>query len=260
MNRELQPATSLFAVGMIAEGVLAVVTGDFALQWQPVVPWVPGRMALAYASGVLMVALGAGLLFRGTAKWAARILLPYLGLWWLLKVPELVAKPGVEISWEGAGEIGVLLAGGWMLFARMGAAREDGALGWLAGERGARAAMVVLGLWLLPIGLSHFFYAKETHDLVPAWLPFRWGWGYLTGAGHIAAGVGVLTGVWGRVAAWCEAGMVMVFTVVIWVPAAVAKPTDRLTWEELCISWAIGAACWAVAQGLGCENPGPGLA
>ncbi len=48
---DLQPAVSLFAIGMIGLGILALIYGDFAMVWQPVAPWVPGRTALAYGSG-----------------------------------------------------------------------------------------------------------------------------------------------------------------------------------------------------------------
>ena len=33
---------------MIGLGILALVYGDFAMVWQPVAPWIPGRTALAY--------------------------------------------------------------------------------------------------------------------------------------------------------------------------------------------------------------------
>ena len=64
LERRQQAALALFAVGMIGLGILALIYGDFALVWQPVAPWVPGRTALAYGSGVLMLLCGAGLLFR----------------------------------------------------------------------------------------------------------------------------------------------------------------------------------------------------
>ena len=67
MARSQQPALTLFAVGMIGLGILALVYGDFALVWQPVAAWVPGRTGLAYGSGLLMLMGGFGLLFRATA-------------------------------------------------------------------------------------------------------------------------------------------------------------------------------------------------
>src|SRR3954468_7003734 len=108
----LQPALTLFAAGMIGLGVLALIYGDFALVWQPVAPWVPGRTALAYASGAVMLLGGVGLLFRATAAWAVRVLFPYLIFWMLLKVPAVVVAPQIEGVWLGFGELAVLLAGG----------------------------------------------------------------------------------------------------------------------------------------------------
>src|SRR3981081_874247 len=116
MTRSQQPALTLFAVGMIGLGILALVYGDFALVWQPVAPWVPGRTVLAYASGLIMIFGGVGLLIRVTAAWSARILFPYLIVWLLLKVPALVVAPQIEAVWLGFGEISVAGAGGWGLF------------------------------------------------------------------------------------------------------------------------------------------------
>jgi len=88
MTRSQQPALTAFAVGMIGLGILALVYGDFALVWQPVASWIPGRTVLAYASGVIMLLGGVGLLLKATAAWSARILFPYLIVWLLLKVPS----------------------------------------------------------------------------------------------------------------------------------------------------------------------------
>ena len=107
-----QPALALFAIGLIGMGVLALVYGDFAMGWQPVAPWFPARTALAHASGVLMVGCGVCLFFQATTAWALRILLPYLVLWQMLKIPALVVAPKLEAVYLGFGELAVLLAGG----------------------------------------------------------------------------------------------------------------------------------------------------
>src|SRR5229473_3398362 len=140
MTRSQQPALTLFAIGMIGLGILALVYGDFALVWQPVATWVPGRTGLAYASGVLMLLGGAGLLFRATATLSTRILFPYLIVWSLLKVPALVVAPQMEAVWLGFGELAVLLAGGWTLFAVLAGLREGSILRFAAGENGIRIA------------------------------------------------------------------------------------------------------------------------
>ena len=86
--------------------------------------------------------------------------------------------------------------------------------------------------------------------MVPAWLPYHTGFAYLTGAGHIAAGLGILFGVLPRLAATAEAMMISIFTFLVWVPRIVASPAPRLPLTELCISAAIAGAAWAIAGSL----------
>ncbi|HYM06442.1 MAG TPA: DoxX family protein [Terriglobales bacterium] len=250
MSRSQQPALTLFAVGMIGLGILALIYGDFALVWQPVARWVPGRTMLAYGSGLIMLLGGVGLLLRATATWSIRILFPYLIVWALLKVPALFVAPQREAVWLGLGELTVLLAGGWVLFAEMAGLREGSALAFLTGEKGIRRARILFAVSLLPIGLSHLVYVKETAELVPAWLPYRVGWAYLTGVGQMACGLGVLFSAFPRVAAGAEAGMISLFTLLVWLPAILAAPKTRLPWTAFFISWAIASAAWAVAQSI----------
>src|ERR1700722_7887352 len=255
MTRNLQPAVTLFAIGMIGLGILALTYGDFALVWQPVAAWVPGRTVLAYASGLIMLLGGVGLLLRVAAAWSVRILFPYLIVWLLLKVPALIVAPQMEAVWLGFGELAVLLAGGWILFANLARLRAGSPLTFLASEHGIRAARILFAVSLIPIGLSHFVYVKETAELVPAWLPYRVGWAYLTGAGQIACGLGVLFSIFPRLAAIAEAGMISLFTLLVWAPAILAAPRTRLPWTAFLISWAIASAAWVVAQNIEQKQP-----
>src|SRR5258708_11704517 len=170
MTRSQQPALTLFAVGMIGLGMLALVSGDFALVRQPVAPWIPGRTVLAYASGLIMLLGGVGLLLRATVAWSARILFPYLIVWLLLKVPALVVAPQMEAVWLGFGELAVLLAGGWILFARLGGLRGGSPLTFATGGTRFRMARILFAFSLIRIRLSHIVTVKQTPGLVPAWL------------------------------------------------------------------------------------------
>jgi uncharacterized membrane protein len=259
-ERSQQPALALFAMGMIGMGVLALVVGDFAMVWQPVPAWFPARTALAYGSGVLMLVCGIGLLFRSTTARSIRILFPYLIVWQLLKLPDIVASPGVEGVYSGFGELAVLLAGGWTFFARLGDVRVPPWLNWAVGDRGVRIARYYFALWIIPIGLSHWIYLKPSMDLVPPWLPEKAFWARLAGAGQIASGLGVLFGVLPRAAAWAEAIQVSLYTLLIWLPAILVSNRNlgpsfanagmRLAFTAFLISWVIGSGAWAVAQNV----------
>jgi uncharacterized membrane protein YphA (DoxX/SURF4 family) len=99
-------------------------------------------------------------------------------------------------------------------------------------------------------------YVKQTADLVPAWLPFRTGWAYLTGIGQIACGIGVLFSIYPRVAATAEAGMLSLFTLLVWGPRILGAPATRLPRTAFFISWAIAAAAWLVAINVGTKESG----
>jgi uncharacterized membrane protein YphA (DoxX/SURF4 family) len=96
---------------------------------------------------------------------------------------------------------------------------------------------------------------KATADLVPAWLPYRAGWAYLTGAGQIACGLGVLFSILPRIAATAEACMISLFTLLVWGPRIVDTPRGRLPWTAFFISWVIAAAAWVVAQNILPKRP-----
>jgi len=178
----------------------------------------------------------------------------------LLNVPALVVAPKLEAVWLGFGELAVLLAGGWVLFARLADLPERSWLSVVTSENSIYAARMFFAIWLIPIGLSHIFYVQATVDLVPAWLPYRAGWAYLTGAGHISAGLGVLFFIFPRVAAFAEGAMIGVFTLLVWGPAIVKAPHQRLPWTAFFISWAIAAAAWVVAQNIAAKPAADKLA
>jgi uncharacterized membrane protein len=237
-----------FAAGLAGIGVHSLVSGDYALQWQPVPPSLPLRAVVVYASGSLQVACGAGLLIRRTAALSSLVLAAFLGVWLLLTtVPPVVMTPLVEVTWLNLGQVAVLVAGAWVLYAtRNGSGAPKPAA--LTGERGVRLARLLFGIALPAIGVSHFTYLDQAVALVPAWLPDRVGWACFTGAAHIAAGLGVLFGVYARLAATLWAGMIGVFTVAVWIPAVAAAGAARFQWSEFVLSWVIAAGAWVVAD------------
>ena len=240
----------VFAVTLIGLGVLGLIHGDFALVWQRVpIEHLQGRTALAYACAAVELFGGIGLLLKPANGFALRVLFVFLVLWLLLlKLPAVVRVPQMEATWLGFGEIAVMLAGLWIPFAADAGLQRRHALKFAFGANGIRCARWLFIASLPMIGLSHFVYSAETVAFVPRWLPFPLGWAYLTGAGSLAACLGLLFGVWPRLAATAEAAMLGVITLLVWGPGLFAVPPDRTQWTGFMISAAIAAAAWIVAD------------
>ena len=226
-----------FAASMIAYGVHALVTRELAGIWGPVPKFVPAQPVLPWLVGAVMLACGAGLLSRRTTPLAARALLAWLLLWLVLaRLAEAAMAPGVAGYWSGVGETLVVAAAALML------ART--------GDRGRLVARVMVGLALIPFGLAHFVYLKETVSLVPAWLPAPRAWAMFTGGAYLAAAVAMLAGVCARVASVLAAVQIGGFTALVWLPVLASGMADASAWSESVISLALTAAACVIAEGL----------
>ena len=126
----------------------------------------------------------------------------------------------------------------------------------MTGDRAQHVARVLFGAACVVYGAAHFAYATYTASMVPAWLPGRTGLAYLTGAGHAAAGFGLLVGVLPRLAATLEAIMMSLFGVLVWFPSFFAQPVPEWAtptqnqWSETVVTFLLAASAWIVAASL----------
>jgi uncharacterized membrane protein YphA (DoxX/SURF4 family) len=236
----------VYGLAALALGVVGLVWGDFALVWQPVAAGIPGRTALAYATGAILAAAGAALNVRRTAAYGAATLtaLYALGVV-LLHVPLVVAHPLNVSPYAGVAEQLALVAGGLIAFASL----AD--IDTVTAARLTRIGWIAFGLCCLMFGAVHFKYEADTAAMVPKYLPLdQVFWARATGAAHIAAALAILSGVRARLAAILLTAMFATFAILVHAPLLLAHPESHVAWVMNAINLALTGAAWIVADSL----------
>ena len=153
---------AFFAVTLIGLAILGLIKGDLTAIWQPIPKAMPAPAVLTYLCIFISLACGIGLLWQRTAALAARVLLAFLLLWMLLwRVPAVLLSFTVDFWWS-ASKTAVMTAGAWILYIWFAADWDKRRLGFVAGDNGLRIARVLYGLALIPFGIAHFMYLKQT--------------------------------------------------------------------------------------------------
>lgn len=251
--RIIGPGHALFALGAASMAIVSIVYGDFAPMWRTVPAGTPGRTIWLYGSAVILLAASAGLCFSRTALPSLLAVGAYQAIWAMTGVAPILSNPFSIGSWYGLCEASTSLAGAWILWFLLRSRKLELPV---AIERIVRMAQAAFGFTCIFYGWSHFAYADYTAGMVPAWLPGRLGFAYLTGFGHIAAGVGIAIGILPRLAAILEAIMMSLFGLLVWVPSFLAQPrpkwagTPQNQWSELLVNLLLAGAAWIVADSL----------
>lgn len=225
----------LIASMTAAIGIISLYTGDFAYTWMPVPEDVPGRAIAARIVGAVLVAASVLLLMRRTLRHGVAAMIAVFSLWLLPHLPGLLSGE----SWLGFFEF--LLPLGAML-ALMGVALSTSTARWVFIGR------VLFGVGLIGCGASHFVYADFAAQMIPEWIPGRLFWTYLTGAGHIAAGLSLLSGVMMRISTALLCFMLACFVVFLHLPRVLAAPASRLEWTMLFVAVLFNGAAWVIAS------------
>ncbi|MBO9621561.1 MAG: hypothetical protein J7500_02505 [Sphingomonas sp.] len=230
----------ILAVGTICFGIACFLQRDFAVFWQPVPESLPFRQPLAFLSAALLVLSGAGLLLERTRSIASIV----LSTLFVLYAAAWLSRGGLGSIMGIAEDLGVAL-GAATIWARCAAtpSRPEPLAPWIA--------RVAFGTFSVIFGLSHFIGLKNTAEMVPAWLPGSGEfWALATGAGHVAAGVALLTNRLAVVGTRAAGAMYLCFVALVWLPGAVTHPDQWLRWAGGAISLAMLGSIWLIGDYL----------
>jgi uncharacterized membrane protein YphA (DoxX/SURF4 family) len=223
---------ALYALATVLLGAVGIWFHEFALQWQAVPAGIPMHTPLAYLSGALLVVGGGAILSRKYERSGALLLTAFYGLWVVaFHLPNALKGFRHIGAWNAPAEITYLTMGAVaLLSAHAGQMRRTLAL----------VARVLAGLGAVVFGFAHFNYIDFTATFVPAWIPPSQAfWAWVTGAGHLASGVALVTGFQARLAVTLHAVMMASFVLFVHIPRVFANPGKHEEWIMLAVSSAL---------------------
>lgn len=235
----------VYGLGAVALGVTGLFWGDFAVAWQPD-SIAPGGSAIGYAVPIAPLLAGLAMQWQRAVRLSAIALIVLYALAEIfLDVPRGVAHASAFIYWYGVFENLALAAGAVVIYARCARLEPAGA------ERLCKITRIAFGVCLIYFGLAHHFYLANTASMVPAWLPpGQVFWSYATGAGHIAAGVALISGIYARAASMLLTAMFVVFAVLVHAPLVITEPHTHMHWAENAVNFALIGSAMVIAASL----------
>jgi len=241
-------ASIFIAIALIGWGVIHFMTGDFITGRAPSWPeGLPGRLAWAYASGILFLVTAFFIVFP-TQKTS------------LAKVASVtVACSGLLVlTWAGARNLFWVVSHldyGYML-TNLGKSITIGSglmlIGWYSRRWVFIFASVCTGIFLIIGGIQHFIFIDFVKTLVPRWIPGDVFWSYVAGVGLVAAGVALVTGISRKLAALISSYMVFIWFVILHVPRGFGETASFNEWiaifEALFVSAVLALIYWKAAE------------
>ena len=224
-------------------GVAALVFGLITLVWHNYNGWqLP--VYVVYLAAAAEICGGVALQFPGTAKAGAIVLSAIYLAFAIACVPRIVVKPQIYNNWGNFFEQLSLVSGAAIVYAQLSSSWSR--------EIVCRMGRIRLGLCSASFALEQAFYLAATVGLVPKWLPPNaMFWAVATTILFALAAVALLTNRMALLATRLLTLMLVLFGLLVWVPALVADSRNAGNWGEFAETIAIAGTAWILADLLG---------
>jgi uncharacterized membrane protein YphA (DoxX/SURF4 family) len=236
-----------YSLGRYVYGLAAIATGISALASHnyDALASVPHHAILAYIVATIEILAGLAVLWPRTARAGAVALGAIYFIFSVLAVPLIIQQPLVYNNFGNFFEQFSYVAGALLLYACSGPIPPD------RPTRLAQIGYYSFGLCLVSFTLEQIFYPSGTITLVPKWLPpGQYFWFIATTIAFALAAIALLTGFMALLASRLTAAMLLVFELLVWLPALLADPHSFGLWGEALETLAIAGSALLVADYL----------
>jgi hypothetical protein len=231
-------------------GAAAILFGASTLYWREVARWPQIQslgdgmflQILVYLAAAALIAGGIAIQWRATARPGAIALSAAYLFLAVLWIPRIFPAPGVYDRWGNFFEQFSLFSGALLAYANLA---PDVPLGGSA----ARIGRVLFGICVASFALEQVFYLHATASLVPAWVPLGpTFWAVATTVAFALAAIAIVSGRQALLASRLLTAMLLLFGLLIWLPAVLSNYRSHFNWSESIENLAIAAVAWILAD------------
>jgi uncharacterized membrane protein len=249
----------VFGLASVAAGIMDLVWGEFEAAHQPIQALgdhIPGVKILVYIAAVWLIAGGAAILWRATARIGAAALAIIYFIFASFLFPRFYTAPhflghhpGVYIAvLASVGQQLILVVAAMIVYASHGSSI-------LSGDSLSRGAALIarwtFGLCSIDFGLGHLTAVHDVAPMIPKWMPLGGDlWTILTGIAFVLAGLAILASMLDVLAARLLALMLLIFSALVLVPMIFAYPHNHIAWGGNAYNLAAVGAAWIFADWL----------
>ncbi len=245
-------------LGRHVYGAAAILAGVLILTWNELHDFVAlqalgptsDHELVVYAAGVAALAGGVALQWRRSAARGAAILGVLYLVYAALFILPILKAPAVFDPWGNFFEQFAILIGAPLVYIRVMPNTSPSAV------NAGKIMRILFGICVATFALYQAVHLQYTAQLVPKWVPpGQMFWTIFTTVAFALAALAILTGRQALLASQLLTAMLVVFQLLIWVPAVFVSPRSHANWIENFTNLAIAATAWVLADYLRAEQP-----
>jgi hypothetical protein len=223
----LKTGRVFFGISVLAIGVVHIATRNFPAALLPVWASLPGRQALAYVSGIILMIAGILTLTRKYSLHGALIsTIIFLCFLLFVHIPQLIInlkKPG---EWTPPFEV-LMLFGGALTLAGIALNRDQHKIN---GSKFIAAGKYIFAVGLFMFAVLHYLFPVEVTGFMPLWMPFKLFWAYFVMCAFLAASVSIFINKQVRLSETLVALMFFIWVCILHLPVVIENIHSANNW------------------------------